>query len=120
MTVYNLFDVYDGHTIIKDNTGKILFNTHEGGDFSPDILPREIEKIETDRSDMIVTLKAQHDAAKIGPWIDVNSDEIVTVEQLQIEFNALKGEYPEEFNYDFSEYIKNCLVENNGSLEPLE
>lgn len=53
-------------------------------------------------------------------WIDINSNEIITATQLRAEFEENKKNNPVEFNYTFEEYISNCLVENNGSLETYE
>lgn len=49
--------------------------------------------------------------------MDINSNEIVTIEQLLEEYNENKRILPDEFNYSFDEYVKNCLTINNGTLE---
>lgn len=49
-------------------------------------------------------------------WLDIESGEVVTSEQLENEFNMLKAEQPEEYNYSFSDYIRNC-ESKNGTLE---
>ena len=50
-------------------------------------------------------------------FIDIETGELVTVEQLETEFNSLRSEQPDEHNYSFSEYIRNCLTRYNGTLE---
>ena len=50
-------------------------------------------------------------------FIDINSGEIVTANQLREEFEMLRHEQPDEYNYSFEEYIRNCKTENNGTLE---
>ena len=52
-------------------------------------------------------------------WIDENSNEIITAVQLRKEFETLKQEYPDEYNYSFEEYIANCTGKN-GTLTPYE
>jgi len=53
-------------------------------------------------------------------WVDINSNEIVTVEQLREEYEENKKNQPDEYSYDFVDYIQNCLVENGGSLVDCE
>lgn len=53
-------------------------------------------------------------------WIDINSNEIITAVQLREEFEENKKNQPKEYNYEFEDYIQNCLVENNGSLIPYD
>lgn len=50
---------------------------------------------------------------------DINSNEIVTREQLYKEYLQMQAEQPEEYNYSFPEYIRNCKTENGGSLETI-
>ena len=45
------------------------------------------------------------------------SDEILTETQLQAEFETLKAEEPEIYNYSFAEYIKNCTSKNGFLTE---
>ena len=52
-------------------------------------------------------------------WIDCESGEIVTREQLFSEFSMLKSEQPDEYNYSFADYIRNC-ESKNGTLTRLE
>ena len=52
-------------------------------------------------------------------WVDIETGNIVTEEQLRKDFEALKAWQPEEYNYDFCEYVKNCQTRYNGTLEPL-
>lgn len=44
------------------------------------------------------------------------TDETLTEAQLQAEFETLKAEEPETYNYNFNEYLKNC-TSKNGFLE---
>lgn len=44
------------------------------------------------------------------------SGETVTVEELKAEFEQLQREQPEEYNYSFNDYIKNCTGKH-GTLE---
>ena len=48
---------------------------------------------------------------------DIESGEIVTESQLFAEYKRFQQEQPDEYNYSFSDYVQNCLVENNGTLE---
>ena len=50
-------------------------------------------------------------------WIDIETGEIVTAEQLRIEYEQAKENQPDEYGYSFEEYIQNCKTENNGTLE---
>lgn len=50
-------------------------------------------------------------------WIDIETGEIVTAEQLRIEYEHAKEKQPDEYRYSFEEYIRNCKTENNGTLE---
>ena len=47
------------------------------------------------------------------------SDEILTETQLQAEFETLKAEEPETYNYNFYQFIENCLSKN-GFLEEVK
>ena len=47
------------------------------------------------------------------------SGEILTEAQLQAEFETLKAEEPETYNYNFADYIKNC-TSKNGFLEEVK
>lgn len=47
---------------------------------------------------------------------DTNTGEIITEEELRKEFKELKREIPEEYNYSFGNYIRNC-TDKNGTLE---
>ena len=51
-------------------------------------------------------------------WLDVETEEVITFEQLESEFNKLKAEQPEEYNYSFADYIRNC-ESKNGTLEQI-
>lgn len=42
--------------------------------------------------------------------------ETVTAEELKAEFEQLQREQPEEYNYSFNDYIKNCTGKH-GTLE---
>lgn len=48
-------------------------------------------------------------------WLDVETGDIITREQLEKEFIALQAEQPAEYNYTFSDYIRNC-ESKNGTL----
>ena len=39
---------------------------------------------------------------------DTNTGEIITEEDLRKEFEELKKETPEEYNYSFNQYLLNC------------
>lgn len=52
-------------------------------------------------------------------FLDIESGENVTLGQLMEEYMQNKEALPSEYNYSFDEYVKNCLVENNGTLERL-
>ena len=47
------------------------------------------------------------------------SDEILTEAQLQAEFETLKAEDPETYDYNFYQFIGNCLSKN-GFLEEVK
>lgn len=53
-------------------------------------------------------------------FFDIESGETVTVEQLRKEYNENREYQPSEYNYSFPDYIRNCLVENNGTLEIID
>lgn len=46
-------------------------------------------------------------------------DEILTEAQLKAEFETLKAEEPETYDYNFADYIKNC-TSKNGFLEEVK
>ena len=50
-------------------------------------------------------------------YIDIESGKTVTTEQLYTEYMHMKREQPSEYDYTFPEYVRNCLTENNGTLE---
>ena len=50
-------------------------------------------------------------------YIDIESGDIITIEQLMSEYENMKKNQPDEYGYSFPEYIRNCLTENNGTLE---
>lgn len=50
-------------------------------------------------------------------FFDIESCETVTISQLYIEYIDNKTNQPTEYNYSFADYIRNCLTENNGTLE---
>lgn len=50
---------------------------------------------------------------------DTETGNIITEEELQTEFEELKSGSPEEYNYTFSEYIRNCTAKN-GFLEEIK
>lgn len=49
-------------------------------------------------------------------WIDCESGETITEKQLYDEFCFLKKEQPEEYNFEFEDYIRNC-ESKNGTLK---
>jgi len=50
-------------------------------------------------------------------YLDIESNEIITTEQLYAEYMENLENLPNEYNYSFAGYIKNCLTINNGTLE---
>ena len=50
-------------------------------------------------------------------FYDIESEEIITIEQLETEYNECRKSQPNEYNYSFTEYVKNCMTANNGTLE---
>ena len=48
---------------------------------------------------------------------DTESSEIITESALMAEFDGLKAEDPETFNYTFGEYIRNCTAGNGFLME---
>lgn len=50
---------------------------------------------------------------------DTETGNIITEEELKAEFEELKNGSPEEYNYTFSEYIRNCTAKN-GFLEEIK
>lgn len=47
---------------------------------------------------------------------DTETNEILTEAQIEAEFEALKEWQPEEYNYTFNQYLRNC-TSKNGFLE---
>lgn len=45
--------------------------------------------------------------------------EVLTEAQLQAEFETLKAEDPETYDYNFADYVKNC-TSKNGFLEEIK
>ena len=54
-------------------------------------------------------------------YYNVDTGEIWTEEEIREEFDALNrnGELEDFYKDDFEYYLKNCLVENNGSLQKI-
>lgn len=50
---------------------------------------------------------------------DTETGEIVTEKQLRAEFEELKREQPEEYNYTFAGYIRN-ITDKNGTMEEVK
>ena len=48
---------------------------------------------------------------------DTESGEIITESVLKAEFEALKAEDPDTFDYDFPAYIRNCTAGNGFLME---
>ena len=47
---------------------------------------------------------------------DISTGEIITEEELREEFEEFKKKAPDEYNYSFENYIRNC-TDKNGTLE---
>ncbi len=45
-------------------------------------------------------------------YIDTENGSLITENELKIEFNSLKAEDPETYNYSFNEYLNNCTSKN--------
>lgn len=52
-------------------------------------------------------------------FYDVETKETITIEQLYNEFKQLQTEQPEEYNYNFNQYILNC-TDKNGTLQEIK
>lgn len=50
-------------------------------------------------------------------YFDIETQEIVTEEELKEQFETLKAEQPEEYDFDFKVYRNNC-TSKNGTLIP--
>ena len=50
---------------------------------------------------------------------DTENGETLTEAQLITEFETLKAEEPETYDYNFNEYLKNC-TSKNGFLEAIK
>lgn len=48
---------------------------------------------------------------------DTNTGEIITEEALRKEFEELKRETPEEYDYSFNQYLLNCISKNGMLIE---
>ena len=48
---------------------------------------------------------------------DTNTGEIITEEDLRKEFEELKKETPEEYDYSFNQYLLNCTSKNGMLIE---
>ena len=57
----------------------------------------------------------------VSLYKDINDNAIVTIEQLQDEYNEKisDGEI-DGTEQTFSAYVRNCMIENGGTLEPLQ
>ena len=55
----------------------------------------------------------------MNKYFDCEANEIITEKQLEKEFQQLKKENPLEYDYDFTDYIKNCTAKN-GTLTPIQ
>ena len=47
------------------------------------------------------------------------TDKVLSEEQLQREFEVLKAEEPETYDYNFGQFVENCLSKN-GFLEEVK
>ena len=56
-------------------------------------------------------------------WYDIEQNEVVTEERLYAEYLVAKAADPENEaghrDLSFEEYVRICLTEENGTLEPL-
>lgn len=52
-------------------------------------------------------------------FIDTESGIIITESELKAEFDEMKSESPDEYNYSFGEYIRNCTGKN-GFLKEIK
>ena len=52
-------------------------------------------------------------------FIDTESGNIITESELKAEFDEMKAESPDEYNYSFGEYIRNCTAKN-GFLKEIK
>lgn len=55
----------------------------------------------------------------MNKYFDCESNEIITEKQLEKEFQQLKKDNPLEYDYSFTDYIKNC-TSKNGTLTPIK
>ena len=53
-------------------------------------------------------------------FYDFEQEKYISETQLKTEYEILKAQDPEQYNYSFSHYKMNCLSINNGSLFTLE
>lgn len=53
-------------------------------------------------------------------FYDFEQEKYVSETQLKAEYESLKKQNPEQYNYSFAHYKMNCLSINNGSLFTLE
>ena len=52
---------------------------------------------------------------------DIESGEIITSDQLQMEYAENTKNNPAEYiNISFSDYVSNCMTYNGGTLEPVQ
>lgn len=58
--------------------------------------------------------------AKVRKFYDINTEEVVTEEQLARELEVLKTEDHEHDGWTLEDYITNCLTRNNGTLEEVQ
>ena len=50
-------------------------------------------------------------------FIDIETGEKVTLYELRKEYIQLRKEQPTEYDYPFTDYVRNCLAIHNGTLE---
>lgn len=50
-------------------------------------------------------------------FIDIETGEKVTLYELRKEYIQLRKDNPDEYDYPFADYVKNCMAHNNGTLE---
>ena len=51
-------------------------------------------------------------------FLDIERDEVITLEELRAEFEDLKASGDTE-SETFEQYLTNCMTKNNGTLEEI-
>ena len=50
-------------------------------------------------------------------FLDIESGSVVTLYDLKKEYLQFRKEQPNEYDYPFADYVKNCMTSHNGTLE---